>query len=70
MRIIRYIHKAAKNDMTAVSVIKHLPASFQDANGPQGKPNNVIAGGRMLTIAARSPCPFPVQKARLASIAL
>jgi len=67
MRSSRYRHKAAKSDITAASVIKHLLAASQDANGPQGKPNNAIAGGRLPTIAP-SPCTFPDQKAWLTFI--
>src|SRR5215469_897054 len=70
MRCSRYRHKATRSDITAPRVIKHLPAASQDVNGPHGKPNHVIAGGRMLTIAPPSPCILPDQKARLTAIAL
>jgi hypothetical protein len=67
MRRRRYRHKVAKSDVTAARVIKHLPAASQDVIGPQGKPSNAIAGGRIPTIALRS-WTFPDQKARLTSI--
>src|SRR5580704_1547264 len=43
--------QATKNPVNAVSVMKPFPAASQDANGPQGRPNNVMTGGRILSIA-------------------
>src|ERR1700730_6329678 len=57
--------QATKNAVNAVSVIKHFPAASHDANGPHGRPNNVMTGGRKLTIAVRMSCAFPDQKALL-----
>ena len=55
MRSSKYRHEAANNDVSAASVTKHLPAASQDANGPQGRPNNVITGGRIPVIPALIP---------------
>ena len=39
MRRRRYRERAAKSDISAAKVIKHLPAASQDVIGPQGKPS-------------------------------
>jgi hypothetical protein len=57
--------QATKSALNTVRVIKHFPTASHDANGPQGKPNNVMTGGRILTIAVRISCEFEDQKALL-----
>ena len=45
IRSNKYRQKAAKSDINAASVTKHLQASFHDVSGPHTKPISVIAGG-------------------------
>ena len=70
MRSRRYRQKATSSDITAASETKHLPAASQDVSDPQGKPNSVIAGGRMLTMASFSARRCPDQNAWLAATSL
>jgi hypothetical protein len=66
----KYRHTAAKREAVAAREMKQLAAESQDRIEPQGSPNIVIAGGRMLTIEATIPCRSPDQKARLTAMAL
>jgi hypothetical protein len=70
MRRSKNKQQATDSAVNAARVMKHLPAAFHDVNGPQGRPKNVMKGGRTLTIATRISCPFPDQKALLSAIDL